>query len=298
MPTRMIPARLERLIDRIEGAESLDKPADAWAAVVEKPLARSARLRSLLSGTDFGHPIHPVLVTVPIGAFVAASALDLAGERRAAQRLIGLGLAGAVPTAATGGSDWVYTTGAERRVGFVHAAANWLALGSYAASWQLRRHGRHGSGAVLALLGGSVLTVGGWLGGHLAYARGVGVDTTAFLVAADEWQDTVTEAELVEGVPVAARAGEVPVVLVRQGEQIFALDDRCSHRGGPLHEGSVADGCLSCPWHDSRFRLDDGQVVTGPATRPQRAWQVRRRFGRVEVRIADEPGSLRQNVVS
>jgi len=297
MPGRVLPALLDRLVDRIETAPALDQPADALAGLLEKPLQKSARLRSLLSGTSFGHPIHPALVTVPIGAFVTASALDLAGERAAAQRLIGIGLAAAVPTAATGGSDWVYTSGAERRVGFVHAAANWLALGGYAASYQLRRRGHHGAGAVLAVAGATVLSASGWLGGHLSYARGVGVDTTAFLPAAEEWQDVLAEDELTEGTPVAGHAGEVPVVLIRRGEEIFALDDRCSHRGGPLHEGPLVDGCIRCPWHDSSFRIEDGSVVDGPATRPQRVWEVRRRYGRVEARITDEPGSLRQNVV-
>lgn len=292
-----MPGWLERAADRIERAESLDRAADGLASALEKPLQKSARLRGLLSGTVAGHPVHPLLVTLPIGSFVAASALDVAGESAAAQKLVGLGLITAVPTAATGGSDWVYTNGAERRVGFVHAVSNWLALGTYTASWLLRRRGHSTAGAGLALAGGTLLSVGGWLGGHLVYARGVGVDTTAFLVAPEDWQDTVSETELAEGEPVAAEVGGVPIVLIRQGEQVFALDDRCSHRGGPLHEGSVSDGCISCPWHESLFRIDDGAVVHGPATRPQRHWEVRRRYGVIQVRIRDEAGSLRANVV-
>jgi nitrite reductase/ring-hydroxylating ferredoxin subunit len=288
---------LDRAVSRIERAERLDRVADAWAGLIEKPLQKSGRLRGLLSGSAFGHPIHPLLVTAPIGAFVAASALDLAGEADAARRLIGLGLVSAVPTAATGGSDWVYTTGAERRVGFVHAATNWLALGCYATSWQLRRRGRDRAGAVVALAGGTLLSAGGWLGGHLVYARGVGIDTTAFLVAPEDWQDTVAETELADDVPTAVEVGGVPVVLVRHQGEVYALDDRCSHRGGPLHEGEVADGCLRCPWHDSAFRLADGSVATGPATRPQRRWQVRRRYGVIQVRGPAETGSLRTNVI-
>ncbi len=292
-----MPTWIERIVDRIERAEQLDRPADAWAAVVEKPLQKSARLRSLLSGTAFGHPVHPLLVSLPIGSFVAASALDLAGEHAAAHRLIVIGLVTAVPTAATGGSDWVYTTGAERRVGFVHAASNWIALAGYGASLQARRRGHHGTGTGLALTGAAVLSVAGWLGGHLVYARGVGIDTTAFLVAPEDWQDTVAETELVDGAPIAAEVNGVAVVLIKQGDEIYALDDRCTHRGGPLHEGSFVDGCLRCPWHDSSFRIEDGAVVDGPATRPQRRWQVRRRYGRIEVQVPAEAGSLRTNVV-
>lgn len=297
MPRRRLPALLEALVRRIESAEQLDRPADVLASVAEKPLAGSAELRAWLSGTDIGHPIHPLLVGVPIGAFTSATLLDVAGEYRAAQRMIGIGLISAVPAAATGGSDWVYTSGAERRVGFVHAASNWLALGSYAISLSLRRRDHHREGAVAAAVGLTVLSAAGWLGGHLVYARGVGVDTTAFAPAPDDWTDVMAEDQLADDVPVQVDADGVSVVLVRHGEGLFALDDRCSHRGGPLHESEVADGCLRCPWHDSAFRLADGSVVDGPATRPQRTWEVRRRYGRVEVRVADEEGSLRQNVV-
>jgi nitrite reductase/ring-hydroxylating ferredoxin subunit/uncharacterized membrane protein len=289
---------LDRLLARVERAESLDGPADKLAAAIQLPL-KSKAIRDTLSGTQIGHPVHPLLVAVPIGSFVAASCLDLTGkDRDAARRLVGIGLLSAIPTAATGASDWSYTSGAERRIGLVHAASNWIALAGYASSWQARRSNRHGLGTVLALAGATALSVGGWLGGHLVYARGVGVDTTAFEVAEDDWLDTVAEAELADGQPVLAHAGDVAVVLLRQGEQIFALDDRCTHRGGPLHEGTVADGCISCPWHGSRFRVDTGEVAAGPATRPQRSWQVRTRYGAVQVRIPAEAGSLRTNPVS
>ena len=126
----------------------------------------------------------------------------------------------------------------------------------------------------------------------------MGVDTTAFSVASDEWQDTVAEAELIDGQPMLVFAARQPVLLIRLDGELLALDDRCTHRGGPLHEGEVADGCISCPWHGSRFRLTDGEVVAGPATRPQRSWQVRTRYGMVQLRVPDEVGSLRTNSVS
>jgi len=297
MPKRAIPVLLQTLAERIEAATALDTPAAAVAQLAEKPLARSAELRRWLSGTDLGHPVHPLLVALPIGSFTAASVLDLTGQPAAAKRLIGLGLLTAIPTAMTGGSDWVYTTGAERRLGFVHAATNWLAIAGYAASWRARRRGRRAKGMALALTGAGLLSAGGWLGGHLVYARGVGVDTTAFLVAGTDWQDAIAEADVAEGQPVGVEVAGVPVVLVRQGADIYALDDRCSHRGGPLHDGELVGSCLRCPWHDSGFAIADGQVLDGPATRPQRVWQVRRRDGRIQVRIGDEPGSLRRNVV-
>ncbi|HEX2902682.1 MAG TPA: Rieske 2Fe-2S domain-containing protein [Jatrophihabitans sp.] len=292
-----MPRWLERRVHRIERAQALDAAADRVAGLLERPLRSSARLRGLLSGTPFGHPVHPLLVAVPIGSFVAASAMDVAGEAVAARRLIALGLASAVPTAATGGSDWVYTSGAERRVGFVHATCNWLALAGYATSWRARQQGRTAAGIGWSAAGGALLSIGGWLGGHLVYARGVGVDTTAFLTASDTWQSVIAEAELADGQPHAVEVGGTSVVLVRQGDVVHALDDRCSHRGGPLHEGQVADGCIDCPWHGSSFRLADGSVQAGPASRPQRVWQVRRAGGTVQLRRGVEAGTLRTNAV-
>lgn len=294
-----LSAWADRLIERIERATVLDAVAGPVAAVIGKAL-RFKPIRDLASGTPTGHPAHPPLVAVPIGSFVAASVLDLSGPdgAAAARRLIGLGLLSALPTAATGASDWSYTSGAERRVGFVHAGVNALALSCYTGSWVARRRNRWLLGALLAGGGAALLTAGGFLGGHLVYARGVGVDTTAFSVASEDWQDTVAEAELIENQPMLVHAAGLPVLLIRLNGELSALDDRCSHRGGPLHEGEVRDGCVSCPWHGSRFRLADGEVVDGPAVRPQRRWEVRTRYGMVQVRVPDEVGSLRSNPVS
>jgi nitrite reductase/ring-hydroxylating ferredoxin subunit/uncharacterized membrane protein len=294
-----LSALVDRLVDKLERAAFIDAVADPVAKLVAKPL-KSKMIRDLASGTPTGHPAHPVLVTVPIGSFVMAGALDLSGSEHAAaaRRLVALGLLSALPAAFTGASDWSYTSGAERRVGFVHANVNALALACYTGSWLARRRHRQLLGAALAGGGALLLMVGGWLGGHLVYARGVGVDTTAFSVASDEWQDTVAEAELIDGQPMLVFAARQPVLLIRLDGELLALDDRCTHRGGPLHEGEVADGCVSCPWHGSRFRLTDGEVVAGPATRPQRSWQVRTRYGMVQLRVPDEVGALRTNPVS
>ncbi|HEY3750415.1 MAG TPA: hypothetical protein VGL80_14545 [Pseudonocardiaceae bacterium] len=104
---------------------------------------------------------------------LSATSLDLVGGaagRPAARRLIGLGLLAAGPTAAAGWSDWLDTEGAERRVGLVHATSNAVGLSAYALSWWQRRRG--GGGRAAGLAGAVALGVGGWLGGHLAYALG------------------------------------------------------------------------------------------------------------------------------
>ena len=295
--------RLARALDSmaaaIEQATWLDPAADTVAGWVRRVLPRGP-VRDTASGTPLAHPVHPALVAIPVGSWSAATYLDLTGGKRhqpAARQLIGLGNLAALPTAIAGANDWAYTQGAERRVGFVHALLNDVALTLFISSWWARRRGHPLQGVALSLAGSGVMSAGAWLGGHLAYALGVGVDTTAFQHAPEDWTDVAAEADVVADKPIRADAGGVPVVLVRRGEQVIALADRCTHRGGPLHEGAVEDGTITCPLHGSRFCLDDGTVVEGPATRPAPVFETRVTAGRVEVRRSQEPRSLRTNPV-
>jgi len=290
---------LEKAVETVERATVLDKVADALSPVAAK-LAPTGPVKDALSGTWLGHPLHPVLVTVPIGSWVGATYLDLfggKGGRAAAKRLIGFGNLTAVPTALAGLSDWLDTVGAERRVGLAHATLNYGALGLYTASWLARRQDRRGRAVLLALAGATTVGVSGWLGGHLAYAQGVGVDTTAFQAGPKDWVDVADEAAVGEDRPTVADAAGVPVLLVRRGSRLLALADRCTHRGAPLHEGTLVGDCIQCPWHASRFRLDNGEVERGPATRPEPVYETRVVGGRVQVRRSSEPRGLRSNTV-
>jgi uncharacterized membrane protein len=169
---------LRQLADQIEHAKALDGAAEAIQRAGRSVLGNGP-VRSVLTGVPIGHPLHPALVALPIGSWVSASVLDLsAGDRAAARRLIAFGCLTALPTAAAGAADWLDTTGPDRRVGLVHAALNDLALAVYLASWRSRRRGHHLTGAAAALIGLGVLAASGWLGGHLAYSRGVGVETS------------------------------------------------------------------------------------------------------------------------
>jgi nitrite reductase/ring-hydroxylating ferredoxin subunit len=92
------------------------------------------------------------------------------------------------------------------------------------------------------------------------------------------------ERELPEAKARRVRASGTDILLYRHEGTIFALANRCSHRGGPLHKGRVADGTVRCPWHLSTFSLEDGSIVQGPATAPQPCFQTRVRDGAIEVR--------------
>ena len=163
-------------VHHIEGAEGLDRPAAAYERALA-PLGRPGPVHDLLTGRPLGHAAHPMLTDIPIGCWTSATVLDLVGgrdARRAATRLVGLGVLAAVPTAATGAAEWLETDRESKRVGVVHANANGLGLALYGASWVARRRGRHGWGKALALAGMAVATVAGHLGGHLTIARNVG----------------------------------------------------------------------------------------------------------------------------
>ena len=148
-------------------------------------MTAASRTKQLLSGAWLGHRLHPALTDLPIGFWTSAWVLDiidLAGGRRqrdAARTLVGWGVLSALPTAATGLSDLTDTEGTARRIGLVHAACNSTALVSYAASWLARRRGSHGRGVAWGMVGAAAATAGGWLGGHLVFARGTGVDHRA-----------------------------------------------------------------------------------------------------------------------
>jgi nitrite reductase/ring-hydroxylating ferredoxin subunit/uncharacterized membrane protein len=287
MPRRK-PAAYE-LMERLEHAEALDPPAETVAKFVRDTVP-AGPVKDALSGTWLGHALHPLLMTVPMGTWLSAVLLDWFGgedAEGAADRLITAGLLGTAPTTVTGWTDYADTTvgsARARRVGIVHAASNITAISLFLASRVARAQGDRARGKALALAGFGALTAGGYLGGHLSYAQGVGVDTTVFDAYPSEWTRALDEAELQEGRPRHVQVGDLPVMLVRTGGRLYALVDRCAHRGGPLSDGEIADGCVTCPWHGSRFRLEDGSVERGPAAYPQPRLETRVNGGAIEVR--------------
>jgi nitrite reductase/ring-hydroxylating ferredoxin subunit/uncharacterized membrane protein len=290
-PTRPV---LHRLAERVGQIEALDPPAQALLGLADKVI-KPGRARDALSGTFLGHALHPLMTDLPIGSWTSAVLLDNFGGReseRAARKLIGLGILASVPTAATGYVEWADSAGGRagtRRVGLAHAASNVTALSLFTASYLARRRGRRTKGRALALAGSSALAVGGHLGGHLSYVHGEGVAVTTFEEGSSEWAEAIPEQELAEGRPACALVDGVPVLLVREGGDVHALANRCTHRGGPLHEGEVSDGRVTCPWHGSEFDLRTGSVEQGPASSPQPAYEARTRNGTIEVRQVTDP---------
>jgi nitrite reductase/ring-hydroxylating ferredoxin subunit/uncharacterized membrane protein len=278
-----------QILNRLEQAHGLDPVSDKLQSAVYAA-AKPQALRDLLHGTWLGHPLHPVLVQLPVGAFVSSAILDLLpGTRAASTTLVGVGTASSAPAIAAGLADWSQMTRDRRRVGLVHAAANTVALGLYAASLVARLRGRTARGKLLGFAGLSAAGLGAYLGGHLAYAQAGGTNQAAPDVVRipEDWTAAGSLASLPEGKPAVRTVGDVPVLLYRLGGQVTAMMERCGHETGPLGEGEVVgsgrDACVVCPWHGSTFRLVDGVAVHGPAANDQPVLRTRVRDGMVEV---------------
>ena len=286
-------------IDFIEKQDWLGEAGDAIQPVVIKFFEAGGetgqKIKNFLHGTWLGHPLHPVITDVPIGAWTAAAVLDgleLAGKikyKAGADAAIALGLAGAVGSAVTGLTDWTGTTKKKRKIGLMHGILNLSATALYTTSLILRnRKGSRNTAITLAMFGYGVTAIAAYLGGHLVYSEQLGVDHTA---TSEEYPmkfvAVLPENELIENKMRCVKAGEIPVLLVRENGKIFAIANTCSHLGGPLSEGEMLDDCrVKCPWHGSVFSMKDGSVVNGPATEPQPKFDVRINNGQIEVKKA------------
>ncbi|MFD7924090.1 Rieske 2Fe-2S domain-containing protein [Streptomyces sp. NPDC059740] len=275
-------------LDRLEQLSALDRVISPLQRVVQAlPLGPA---RDVLHGRQLGHPLHPALVLLPMGTWLSGSLLDLLpGRERAARTLVGAGVLTAGPAALAGWVDWAEQHEQQKRTGLVHAATNIAALSLYGGSWLARSRGRYRIGRSLGWAGLCAAGVGGLLGGHLAYRQGAGPNKTEPVphLLEPDWYDLGPLRDLPTGRPVRRLLGEVPVLLVREeDDRVHALADRCSHLSGPLSDGEIADGCVTCPWHGSVFRLSDGWNVKGPATAPQPCFETRTAAdGRLQVRL-------------
>lgn len=284
---------MDTLGDVIDRQDWLKPVEDTMTAVAKTTLEGKSRfaqkVRNFLHGTWLGHPLHPVITDIPIGAWTMATAMDVyemsTGDEKfsaAADMAVKVGLFGAAGAAVAGFTDWHYTYEKPRRVGAAHALVNVAATLCYLGSWWQRRQGDR-RGGLIAGLGGYALTLtGAYLGGHLVFNERIGVNHAAEELP-KRYTPVMDAKDLPEGKMVKAKAGEVDLFLVRRGDEIFAMTEKCSHLGGPLSEGKFDGETVTCPWHYSKFAIEDGRVIAGPATYRQPCFKVRVRAGKIEV---------------
>lgn len=283
--------RMREVLTKLEQAAQLDRVGDRLQRAVWAALPRR-RMRDVLHGVWLGHPLHPALVQVPLGAWTATAVLDLLpGQRRGATVLVAIGTFGAVPAVVAGMNDWASLSQAQRRVGLVHALANTIGLALYGGSLAARLSGRHGIGRILGWAGLSAASGGSFLGGHLAYKMGAGVNQAVpDLHRIDEgWHPVADLGALPESSLVTRKINDVSVLIYHDGDNVTAMLAHCAHQGGPLGAGEMikvdTKVCVVCPWHGSTFRLDNGEVVHGPAGTDQQILPTRVMGGVLEIRL-------------
>ncbi len=245
--------------------------------IVQGLFHRMKPVQNFLNGTWLGHPLHALLTDVPIGALTLTIILDLLNQRAAADIALVFGIVTILGAALAGYADYADTDGKARQRATVHSTVMIVALVIYVIS-ALLRWGDPADRTVpiaLSILAYLFLAIGAYIGGDVVYALGNMVDRHAFRPRGTKWAALDAPAAIPEGVPTKAKFGAQTLVLVRSGETIQALHDTCAHAGGPLSEGRIVDGCIECPWHESRFDLATGHVKRGPSVYDQPRYEVR-----------------------
>jgi len=272
-----------RAVDRLARNPKLDAIATAVQPTIKAAVdASGPAVQNVLHGTVIGHALHPIVTDIPIGAWTVTAALDVlelfgsdAFAPGADASLI-IGLAGAAGAIVTGWADWSDTKEDARNVGMAHALVNGIATTGYLASLWLRKAGARKAGIAASLGSYAVVSLGAYLGGALSLDYGLGTKHTAVPVKPKPGEFVaVIGASALGDTPAKAEYDGIPLLITRTNEGVFAISGVCTHRGAPLADGTFADGCVTCPWHGSKFSLTDGHVVQGPATFPQAQFEAR-----------------------
>ena len=290
----------ERTFDRVlrrQGwldpvGETIQKAVGAFYDSLGAP---GKSLKDLMHGTTvLGHPLHPAITDLPIGAWSVGVLADwlfvTTGRVPAVAGDLGLaiGVAAAIVAAMTGYTDHHETVGHGRRAATVHGLTMTVVVVIELVSMGMRLWAPDmRTGAIVLATGAWLLAVvGGYVGGHLTFAMGTVVNHNAFFEGPMEFVRVGSREDFPEGEMRRVEAEGLPVVIMRREGLLHAIGAVCSHAGGPLQEGKLAGEVVTCPWHSSRFRFGDGKVVGGPATFDQPPLVVRERGGAVEVKLA------------
>ena len=270
-------------------------------------------LKALLQGKPFGHPLHPALVHFPIGLFVLSLVLDIASYLNitsndlsgASLYAMGIGLAMGILAALTGLVDRsdIRLDHPARKTSTIHMLLNLSALGLFGINFFLRLGqsddlaGLPLAYLLLSLVGVGIILVSGYLGGTMVYDNGIGVgrhrrDTrlprktidVSILVRHDGWAVVCDENELNDGETLRVNCDGNIIALAKQGGKVYAFQEFCTHRYGPLSEGKLEDHQVICPWHRSCFDIRTGKVVEGPAKVDLKTYSTMIRGGKIFIK--------------
>ena len=254
------------------------------------------------------HPIHPILVVFPIAFIYGCLVADVIGRLLELRTVAAAGAymsAAAVITGLIAGVpgfiDYVSVvppdSSAKKRA-TQHMVVNVAALSLIAIGWALRDWDTMYPSWVtigLELAGVGLVTWGGWMGGTLVHRNQIGVDHR--YAHSGKWREQTVEGAAGATVAVEGTDDMKPgqmrllrwnqrrLVLARTDDGFAVFDDRCSHKGGSLADGSLMCNTVQCPWHGSQFDVKDGAVKAGPAEQPIVTYRTELRAGRVHVTL-------------
>jgi nitrite reductase/ring-hydroxylating ferredoxin subunit/uncharacterized membrane protein len=293
----MANSPLDRFLAKQNWMDGVGGAIQTGTGAIFKVLGPVGRLlKDVLHGTKpLGHPLHPAVTDIPLGAWALAVVMDIAYlmhrlQPQAADVAIFVGLVGALGAALTGYTDFHETFGHERRAALLHGLTMTVTFVIYIVSFSMRfwgGDGAHTPAIILSFVGFALVATGGYFGGHLVFGVGTMVNRNAFGHPSPKAVVVGNVGDFPEGKPTRVEADEAAVLVTRTGATWAAIGAICSHAGGPLDEGEFGDGVVTCPWHASRFDVRTGKVCQGPATFAQPRYEVLLAGNDVTVRCTD-----------
>ncbi|HUR45939.1 MAG TPA: DUF2231 domain-containing protein [Candidatus Saccharimonadales bacterium] len=257
------------------------------------------------------YPIHPLLVHLPIGFFVLSLALDLlsfsslgAGLAKASFYSIALGVFTSLIAAIPGFVDYtnIRKDHIAKSTATWHMTLNLMMVGVFAVGLGLRAHSLETTPVstfplLLSVGGLLLLSVSGYLGGKMVYDDGIGVCRHRYhgalpeqtigaaiplTAGSEKAMVPISEASgMEEGQTIRVEVNGVVLAIAKVEGQFWAFQEFCTHRYGPLSEGSFEKGQVICPWHGSCFDIRTGKVKSGPAKVDLKTFPVMVRDGTI-----------------
>lgn len=278
-------------------------------------------MKRILQGKSLGHPLHPLLVHLPIGLLVMSWILDLfnlptVGREpslpldKCAMYMIGLGLIGMIIASIPGLVDYtvIRADSPAKWKGWVHLWMNALSFLCFAGSFVVRWSYPNLLGPPLvpmamSTFGVGFLGYGGYLGGQMIYEDGIAVGrhrregkTPVRTISArgrdGEFVPVIPASELVDRQTLRVNLNGTIISVAKVDGQLYAFQEFCTHRFGPLSEGCLHDGKVTCPWHGSTFDMQTGQVAKGPAKMPIKTFEIVERDGQIMIRQPRLPAGV------
>ncbi len=250
--------------------------------------------KDLLNGVWLGHPLHPVITDVPIGAWTIAQLFDVVSMARgddpgldaASDLALGTGIVAAMGAAVTGLTDWSDVGGTHRRMGLAHGLMNTVGLVMNLGSMALRLGGgNRGAARVLSAAGYVTAALAAYVGGELVYNLGQAINRDAWVSGPEKFTDVGAVADLQEGKMVKVEFENRPIVLLKDEDGIHVFEGTCPHYGCGLWEGKLDGHIVTCPCHGSQFDVSTGDLIHGPATSPVPSYETRQSNSRLLIRL-------------